>query len=80
MDTTDEVPDWAKLWLDRDVAEFLHKIADEHFDGNVELTLNELIRILKAMYNKPDDMWAGIEAQNLAHHRVQSERLRQKPR
>lgn len=76
MATTDEVPDWAKLWLDRDVAQFLHVLADKYFGGNVELTMNELLRISMAMYNKPDDRWAGIEAHRRAHARGESERVR----
>lgn len=41
----DEVPDWAKLWLDIEVAEWLHRQADDYFDGNVERALNETLRL-----------------------------------
>lgn len=70
MDTTDEVPDWAKLWLEPDVAAFLHRVADSYFNGDVNLALNEVLRINVAMYEKPNDMWAGIVAQNEAHVRA----------
>jgi hypothetical protein len=82
MDTTDEVPDWAKVWFDRDVAEWLHVIADKYFAGNVELAMNEMLRITMAMYNKPDDRWAGIEEHRRAHARgeAEAERLRRQGR
>jgi hypothetical protein len=69
METTDEVPDWAKVWLDRDVAAWLHVQADRFFGGNVDLALNEFLRVVMEMSAKPDDPWAGIEAHRRAHAR-----------
>lgn len=71
--TTDEVPDWAKLWLDRDVAVWLHEIADKYFGGNIELTLNEMLRVPMAMSAKPDDPWAGIMAHQKSRSRGEYE-------
>lgn len=65
-DDTDEVPDWAKVWLDRDVAAWLHLQADKYFGGDINLTLNEMLRIPMAMSAKPDDPWAGITAHRQA--------------
>lgn len=76
--TTDEVPDWAKVWLDHDVATWLHVIADKYFAGNVELAMNEMLRVTMAMSTKPDDPWAGIMAQQKAHSRGQREAERRR--
>lgn len=69
MSTTDEVPDWAKLWLADDVAAWLHKIAVTYFGGDVEMALNEMLRVPMAMSSQPDNPWAGIEAQLAARER-----------
>lgn len=76
METTDEVPDWAKVWLDRDVATWLHLIADKYFAGDVGLALNEMLRIPMAMHNKPDDPWAGIMAHRWSKARGEDEMAR----
>jgi hypothetical protein len=67
METTDEVPDWAKVWLDLDVAAWLHEVADKYFAGSVQLALNEMLRVPMAMSQKPDDRWVGLEAKKKAH-------------
>lgn len=69
-----DIPESAQLWLERDVAEFLHQVADEYFDGDRPLALNELLRIPMAMYAKPSDVWAAIEQQNAAHVRARQRR------
>lgn len=48
------------LWLDRDVAEWLHRIADEHFNGDVEKAMNTCLNALMKAEEKPDDCWAAI--------------------
>jgi hypothetical protein len=70
-----ERPEYPKgaFWLDRDVAEHVIIVADKYFGGNRDLALNELVRVTMAMYAKPDDMWAGIERQKLAHWRGERE-------
>lgn len=78
METTDEVPDWAKIWLERDVASWLHVIADRYFAGNTELALNEMLRIPMALSTKPDDPWAGIEAHRKAKMRGEYEQKMRK--
>ncbi len=68
-DETNKVPEWAKIWLDMDVATWLHEQADRHYGGNVELALNETLRAVKARMTNPGDLWA------MSRHQVQS-RLR----
>jgi hypothetical protein len=74
METTDEVPDWAKVWLDRDVAQWLHTTADREFGGNVELCMNEMLRVVMAVSTKPDDPWAGVERHRRAFARGAADR------
>lgn len=51
------------LWLDLDVAEYLHQIADAYYDGDVEQAMNACIRAVMAAEKAPDDPWAGISQQ-----------------
>jgi hypothetical protein len=59
-ESTDEVPDWANVWLDDDVAAWLHEQADEHFDGDVGRTLNSAVRVVMALVTQPQDPWAAV--------------------
>lgn len=74
-----ERPDYPEgaFWLDRDVVQFLYVIADKYFGGNRDLALNEMLRITMAMYQKPGDLWAGVEQHKWAHIRGETERRRQ---
>lgn len=51
------------LWLALDVAEYLHKIADAYYDGDVEMAMNACIRAVMAAEQAPNDPWAGISQQ-----------------
>lgn len=55
-------PDWSSIWLDPDVAQWLHEQAERLFGGDTGLALNEFIRVLMAMERQPDDMWAAPQA------------------
>lgn len=52
------------LWLDRTVAVWLHKIADEHYGGDVEKAMNEALRAMMAAEANPEDPWAAINLQS----------------
>lgn len=80
METTDEVPDWAKLWLDRDVAQWLHIEADRYFGGNVELCTNEMLRIVMAMSMNPEDPWIDVIQHGNAHARGRLEQRLRAPK
>lgn len=71
---TDEVPGWAQLWLDEDVAAWLHAEADAYFGGNVENAMNHHLRLAmtRQQYwrslppdpdgNAPRDPWERLQA------------------
>jgi hypothetical protein len=80
MESTDEVPDGEKLWLDRDVATWLHLEADRHFAGNVELCMNEMLRIVMQMSLHPDDPWIDVIQHQNARARGRREQALQAPK
>lgn len=63
--------------MDREVGEWLRKIADRYFAGNMSLALNEMLHIPMAMQKAPDDMWADAWAHKAAMDRGQAEIRRQ---
>jgi hypothetical protein len=50
---TEQVPDWAKVWLHRDVAQWLHALADAKFQGDVEAALNATVRSVMNQQREP---------------------------
>lgn len=56
----EQVPDWAKLWLSEANAAWLHQMADESFDGNVEQTLNAYLDYLREAIGGPKDPWGAL--------------------
>jgi len=60
-ETTDDVPDWAKIWLDLDTAQWLHELADRDYGGDINVALNSVLRAEMARTAKPQDKWAGLE-------------------
>ena len=48
------------LYLDREVAEWLHRIANEYCGGDVSRAMNQGLRALMEAERKPDDPWAAI--------------------
>lgn len=48
------------LRLDDDVAELLHEIAGQSFDGDVNLAMNECLRAILKAEKVPEDAWAAI--------------------
>lgn len=51
------------LWMDEDVAQFLHDLADLHYEGNVEKAMNESLRAVMIAMRTPEDPWAGVSWQ-----------------
>lgn len=58
---SDDVPDYAKVWLELDVAQFLHEEADLHYDGDVSVALNTIMRAVIKLSQNPEDPWAFID-------------------
>lgn len=52
------------LWLDRNVAVWLHRVADEHYGGDVERAMNEALRAMMMAEANPEDPWAAINVQD----------------
>jgi hypothetical protein len=50
--------------LDLDVAEWLHMIADKHYDGDFETALNDALRAVMSRETPPKDPWATITMMN----------------
>lgn len=51
------------LWLDRDLAVWLHELAVTRFDGDVERAMNNCIRAVMIAEAQPDDPWAAVSWQ-----------------
>ncbi len=51
------------LRLEDDVAAWLHHVADELYDGDVEKAMNGALRVVMAANQAPGDPWAGINEQ-----------------
>ncbi len=68
-----ESPDRAinPLWLDEDVAQFLHDLADREFGGDVEAAMNDCLRAMMAAMTPPSDPWGavGFQARSKAARR-----------
>lgn len=78
--TTDEVPPSARLWLDPDVARWLHLQADKHYAGDVERALNEAIRTVMLQVAEPGNPWAALQHQLRSRQRALLEESAAKPR
>lgn len=63
-DSPDEVPDSALVWLDHDVAVWLHTEADRHYGGDVSKALNDTVRVVMAAVERPNDPWAAVVKQS----------------
>ena len=57
-----DIPETALLWLDRDVAAWLHRVADRDFGGDRQLALNGELRATMAADPVRDDPWALVRA------------------
>ncbi len=53
--------EWPPLSLDRDVAVWLHILADRDYDGDMRLALNEMLRVVMAQSQGPGEPWAALE-------------------
>lgn len=51
------------LWLDEDIAVFLHELADREFGGDVELAMNDCLRAIMDAMAQPNDPWAAVGGQ-----------------
>ncbi len=56
-------PDRGVLYLDEDVSQFLHELADREFEGDVQMAMNETIRAMQVAMTKPQDPWASVSWQ-----------------
>lgn len=48
------------LWLDRDVAAWLHRVADERYGGDVQRAMNVKLTVAMLVDLHPEDPWRGI--------------------
>lgn len=56
----EQVPDWAKLWLSEENAAWLHRMAEDSFEGDVEKTLNAYLDYLREAISGPKDPWDAL--------------------
>lgn len=45
------------LWLDPDVAAWLHRVAEANYDGDVQRAMNVKLRVAMLATEPPDDPW-----------------------
>lgn len=57
------------MWLDREVAVWLHKLANEHYRGNVQTAMNEALKAIMKMEQNPEDRWKAISWQAASRRR-----------
>jgi hypothetical protein len=47
--------------IDDDVADWVHQIADDYYNGDVQKAMNVMLTTMMKMHQKPDDVWGPIE-------------------
>lgn len=55
-----DVPERAKLWLDDDVARWLHFVADDRYQGDVGRAMNVMLRVAMKVHENPERPWSAI--------------------